>query len=268
MSMQEASQDISFNMDHAMEQSNELLVADGSHYDTYDHGDQGPHPEEDMNFYMPTDQGQEDKAAHILEETKNSLSFISDMEYFSRMKPVETSEPVDFIMDPVLDISESATPVATTIGITPKRENGSSVHTSTDSQAQRALASALASSRSNDIKKARGVGASRKPKSGENSVRRRIDTSLFNRNKAGDCDPGDRASSDSKDEDCHTDSADDDKAATILPEMKRRGYTFQRDTTPLPESPKPPAPSPPTQSQSTLSCSVCDKTFRRPSEMA
>lgn len=250
-----------------MEQSNELLVADGSHYDMYDHDDQDPHPE-DMNFYLPTDQGQEDKAAHILEEAKSRLAFIPGMEYFSAMEPIETSEPVDFTMDPILDISESATPVATTIGITPKRENGLDVHTSTDPQAQRALASALASRRSKDIRKSRGVGPSRKPKSGEDSVRRRTYTSLFNRNKAKDCNPGDIASSDSKDEDCHTDSADDDNAATILREMKSRGYTIKRDTTPLLESPKPPAPSPSTQSQSTVSCSVCSKTFRRPSEMA
>ncbi|OBT71389.1 hypothetical protein VF21_09488 [Pseudogymnoascus sp. 05NY08] len=262
--MQDASQEISF--DHALEQSNESLVNDGSHYEMYDHDDQGPGPE-DMTFYMPEDQSRdlEDKA---MAETKYRPSGSLAMEYFSGMEPVDTFEPVDFIMDTTLDISETATPVATTIGIPPKRENGSYIHGSSDPHAQKALASALASNRSQD-RKSRGVGASQKPVvPREDSLDRRINTStLFSRNKSSreDLNPGDLTPSDSKDEDCHTDSQDDDNAATILRDMKSRGFVLRRNTTHLLD---PPAPSPPTHSQSPVICSVCFKTFRRPSEMA
>ncbi|KFZ18833.1 hypothetical protein V501_00998 [Pseudogymnoascus sp. VKM F-4519 (FW-2642)] len=267
ISMQDASQDISF--DHAMEQSNESLVTDGSHYEMYDHDDQGPGPE-DMTFYMPEDQSRdlEDKTTHMQVETKYRPDGTLDMEYFSGMEPVETFEPVGFIMDPTLDISESATPVAAAIETAPKRENGSYIHGSTDSYAQKALASALASKRSQDIRKSRGIGASQKPITPKDPMDRRINTSaLFSRNKSSqeDFNPGDLLTADSKDEDCHTDSQDDDNAATILRDMKSRGFVLRRNTT---HSLEPPAPSPSTQFQPPLTCSVCSKTCRRPSEMA
>ncbi|KFZ11123.1 hypothetical protein V502_07746 [Pseudogymnoascus sp. VKM F-4520 (FW-2644)] len=272
---QDASQEISFGINHAMEQSNESLVTDESHYEMYDHDDQGPLPE-DMTFYMPAGQSRdlEDKATHMLVETKYRPAGTLDMEYFSGMEPVDTFEPVDFIMDPVLDISESATPVATTIGTTPKKENGLNMHASTDPSAQKALASALAHKRSQDNRKSRVMGASQKPMAPrEDPVDRRIDTStLFSRNKSTpeDLNPGDLVAADSKDEDCHTDSQDDDNAATILRDMKSRGFVLRRNTALLrePPTPNPPASSPQTQSQSALSCSICSKTCRRPSEMA
>lgn len=257
-----------------MEQSNESLVTDESHYEMYDHDDQGPLAE-DMTFYMPAGQSRdlEDKATHMLAETKYRPAGTLDMEYFSGMEPVDTFEPVDFIMDTTLDISESATPVATTIGTTPKRENGSNIHVSTDPLAQKALASALAHKRSQDIKKSRGMGTSQKPMAPrEDPVDRRIDATLFNRIKSTpeDLNPGDLVAVDSKDEDCHTDSQDDDNAATILRDMKSRGFVLRRNTALLrePPTPNPPASSPQTQSQSALSCSLCFKTCHRPSEMA
>ncbi|KFY87681.1 hypothetical protein V498_07058 [Pseudogymnoascus sp. VKM F-4517 (FW-2822)] len=273
--MQDASQDISF--DHTMEQSNESLVTDGSHYEMYDHDDQGPGLE-DVTFYMPPDQSrdQEDKATHMLAETKYRPTGNQDMEYFSGMEPVDTFEPVDFIMNPTLDISETATPVATTIGITPKREDGSNILGPTDSHAQKALASALASKRSQDIRKSKGKCASKKPKAPrKDPVKRRVDKSTsLGRNKPirEESSPGDSVATDSKDEDCQTDSQDDDNAATILRNMKSRGYVLQKETAPSPElpTPKPPASSQSTlsQSQPLISCPDCPKTCRRPSEMA
>lgn len=241
----------------------------------YDHDDQGPGLE-DVTFYMPPDQSrdQEDKATHMLAETKYRPTGTMDMEYFSGMEPVDTFEPVDFIMDPTLDISETATPVATTIGITPKREDGSNILGPTDSHAQKALASALASKRSQDIRKSKGKCASKKPKAPrKDPVKRRVDKStLLGRNKPirEDSSPGDSVATDSKDEDCQTDSQDDDNAATILRNMKSRGYVLQKETalSPEPRTPKPPASSQPTQSQPLISCPNCPKTCRRPSEMA
>lgn len=272
---QDASQEISYGVNHAMEQSNESLVDDGSHYEMYDYDDQGPGPE-DMTFDMPADhsRGLETKASHILAETKYRPARTPDIGYFSGMEPVNTFGPVDFRMDPTLDISESATPVATTIGTTLKRENGTNILVSNDSHAQNALASALANKRSRDFKKARGMGASQKPTAPkEDPVDRRIDAStLFSRNKSSreDLNPGDLVSADSKDEDCHTDSQDDDNAATILRDMKSRGYVLRRNAALLPDPPSrtPLASSSLTQPQSTLSCPHCRKTCRRPSEMA
>lgn len=271
--MQDASQDISF--DHAMEQSNESLVTDGSHYEMYDHDDQGPGLE-GVTSYMPPDQSRdlEGEAAHMLAETKYGPTGTLDMEYFSGMEPVDTFEPVDFIMDPTLDISETATPVATTIGITPKREDGSNILDPTDSHAQKALASALASKRSQDIRKSKGKCASKKPKAPRmDPVKRRVDKSALPSSKKlilEDSSPGDSVATDSKDEDCHTDSQDDDNAATILRNMKSLGYIVQKETALSPElpTPTPSAPSQPTHSQSLISCPNCPKTCRRPSEMA
>ncbi|ELR04044.1 hypothetical protein VC83_06124 [Pseudogymnoascus destructans] len=251
LQIQDASLEISF--DHAMEQSNESLATDGSHYEMYDNDDQG-HPE-DISFYIMADQSRDlgDTATNILAETKYRPADTTDMEY---------------LMDPTLDISKSATPVATTIGTTPKRENGSYIHGSTDSHAQKALASALANKRSQD-RNFRGMGASQKPMSlREDPVDRRVNIgALFSRDKSNqqDFNSGDLVAAHSKDEDCYTDSQDDDNAATILRDMNSRGFVLQRKTALLPE---PPAPSPSTQPRSPLSCSVCFKTCRRPSEMA
>ncbi|KFY13413.1 hypothetical protein V492_03297 [Pseudogymnoascus sp. VKM F-4246] len=254
-------QDLSQEISYSMEQSNESLVADESHYDMYDHDDQGPGPE-DMTFYMATDQSQEYKATHVLEETKYKPAGALDMEYLSGMDPVDTFEPVDFIMDPTLDISESATPVVTTIGITLKRESGADIRASTDPQAQKTLASIFAKRRSQDVKKSRGTSQS--------SVAPRDISTLLSRIKpiSEELNPGDLPADDSKEEDCHTDSQDDDNAATILRDMKSRGYVLRRDKGHFPEPHKPSPPSPSTHSQPGLSCSFCPKTCKRPSEMA
>ncbi|OBT69220.1 hypothetical protein VE03_01842 [Pseudogymnoascus sp. 23342-1-I1] len=269
---QDARQDISF--DHTMEQSNESLVTDGSHYEMYDHDDQG-HGLEDVTYYMPPDQSRdlEDKPTHMLAETKYRQAGTMDMEYFSGMESVDTFEPADFIMNTTLDISESATPVATTTGATPKREDESNMHSPPDPHAQKAFASVLASNRGQDNRKSRGKGASQKPRAPKKDpVDRHIDTTLFNRNKPSreDSSPGDPVATDSKDEDCHTDSQDDDNAATILRDMKSRGYVFQRKPAlpPEPSTPNPPSSSLPAQSQTMISCPNCPKTCRRPSEMA
>ncbi|KFY49018.1 hypothetical protein V495_00831 [Pseudogymnoascus sp. VKM F-4514 (FW-929)] len=260
--IQHASQDISF---HAMEQSNESLVADESHYEIYDLDDQG-HIPEDMDFYPSANQSRdlEDKATPILEQTKYRPAGSQDMKYLSGMEP--DYEPVDFTMDTTLDISESATPVATTTtGATPMKANMSDINALTDPHAQRVLASALAHRRSKDLRKSKGLGVSQKPLA---PVGRRIDKpTLSSRKKTSpeDFNPGDVATPDSKDEDCHTDSQDDENAATLLREIKSRGFIITRKT-PLESS----TPNPPSSSPSTppLSCPTCSKICRRPSEMA
>jgi hypothetical protein len=247
-----------------MEQSNESLVVDDSQYEIYD--DQG-HAPEDMDFYRSANQSRdlEDKATTMMEQTKYRPAASQDMEYLSGMEP--DFEPVDFIMDTTLDISESATPVATTTtGTTPMKANMSDINALTDPHAQRVLASALAHKRSKDLRKSKGMGVSHKPLA---PVGQRIDISpLSSRKKSTreDFNPGDVATPDSKDEDCHTDSQDDENAATILRDIKSRGFELRRNVPLLePSTPNPPSSSPSTPP---LSCPNCSKTCRRPSEMA
>ncbi|KFX94293.1 hypothetical protein O988_06384 [Pseudogymnoascus sp. VKM F-3808] len=261
--IQDARQDISF---HAMEQSNESLVVDDSQYEMYDLDDQGPVPE-DIDFYQSANQSRdlEDKATPMLEQSKYRPAGSQDMEYLSGMEP--NFEPVDFIMDTTLDISESATPVATTTtGATPMKANMSDINALTDPHAQRVLASALAHKRSKDLRKSKGMGISHKQLA---PVGRRIDTPTLSSRKESareDFNPGDVATPDSKDEECHTDSQDDENAATILRDIKSRGFELRRNVPLLsPSTPNAPSSSPSTPP---LSCPTCSKTCRRPSEMA
>ncbi|KFY21647.1 hypothetical protein V493_07240 [Pseudogymnoascus sp. VKM F-4281 (FW-2241)] len=273
---QDTSQEISFDANHAMEQGNESLVADESHYEMYDYDERGPDPE-DMTF-ISADQNRdlEDEATNMPSETTHRPADTMSMEYFTGIGPIDTLEPVDFILDPILDISESATPVATTIGIAPKRERERelNIHAySTDPHAQKALASALASKRSQDLKKSKGMAASQMPFAPKEDPVDRTDTStLFNRNKPSrkSFRPRDSIKTDSNDEDCNTDSQDDDSAATILRTMKSQGFVIQMNPALLLEHPAPNSPtsSVPTKPQSALSCTVCFKTCNLPSQMA
>lgn len=255
-----------------MEQGNESLVADESHYEMYDYDEQGPDPE-DMTF-IPAEQNRdlEDEATHMPSETTHRPADTMSMEYFTGMGP--TFEPVDFTMDPILDISESATPVATTLGIAPKRERERerevNIHASTESHAQKALASALASKRSQDLKKSKGMASSQRPIAPREDPVDRTDTSTLlkcNKPSRKGFRPRD---SDSNDEDCNTDSQDDDSAAMILRTMKSQGFIIQRNPAlPLEHpSPNPPTSSLPTKPQSALSCTVCSRICNLPSQMA